>query len=71
MVEKSIGALWKHKNEKGEFYTGILDNTDGTKTKLVVFKNGYKDRESKPDYLIFESKSNQENYQMKNDDLPF
>lgn len=71
MVEKSIGALWKHQNEKGEFYTGILDNPDGTKTKLVVFKNGYKDRNSKPDYLIYESKSTQENYKTESDELPF
>lgn len=67
-MNKSIGALWKNTNEKGEFYSGTLDNEDGTKTKIIIFKNGYKDKDTSPDYLIYKSNIKQEKY---DDDLPF
>lgn len=71
-MDNKIGVLWKKTNEKGEFYTGVLDNEDGTKTKIVVFKNGYKDKETQPDYMILKSKEKQEDFKVDNDnDLPF
>ena len=73
MNTNNIGALWKRKNEKGEFFTGVLNNEDGTKQKIVVFKNGYKDTETKPDYLILKAKeiSKENNFIIDNNELPF
>lgn len=72
-MNKSMGALWQKKNEKGEFYTGVLENKDGTKTKIVIFKNGYKDKDTKPDYLIYQAREKQESFGISDNDpdLPF
>lgn len=74
MSEKNIGALWKKTNEKGEFYTGVLENEDGSKKKIVVFKNGYKQKDTQPDFLILKAKEIQNDFAVNNDedlDLPF
>ena len=72
MADKSIGALWKKANEKGEFFTGVLENEDKTKTKIVIFKNGYKKKDTQPDYLILKAKEEQKDFNITNDDdLPF
>ena len=78
MSEKNIGALWKKTNEKGEFYTGVLENEDGSKKKIVVFKNGYKQKDTQPDFLILKAKEIQKDFSMddigivkNDDDLPF
>lgn len=68
-MSKSIGALWVKNNAKGEFYAGSLDNEDGTKTKIIIFKNGYKDKDTKPDYLIYKANDTKNNVQ--DNDLPF
>lgn len=73
-MSNNIGALWKRTNDKGEFFSGVLDNEDGTKQKIVVFKNGYKDKDTKPDYLILKARENSSNansYDISDDDLPF
>jgi len=62
MAEKSIGALWKKANEKGEFFTGVLENEDGSKQKIVIFKNGYKQKDTQPDYLILKAREQQEDF---------
>lgn len=83
MAKENIGALWKRTNEKGEFFTGVLENEDGTKQKIVVFKNGYKNKETQPDYMILKARETQEGYSFNGtttkedipydpvDDLPF
>ncbi len=71
---KNIGALWQKEGERGTYFSGVLENEDGTKTKIVVFKNNYKDSENKPDYVILKAKEKQDNYKFNddmNDDLPF
>ena len=69
---KTLGALWKKENEKGTFFSGVLENPDGTKLKIVVFKNDYKDAENKPDYFILKARDEQNNFKINNsDDLPF
>lgn len=73
-MSNNIGALWKRTNDKGEFFSGVLDNEDGTKQKIVVFKNGYKDKDAKPDYLILKAReniSNANSYDISDDGLPF
>ena len=83
MADKNIGALWKRTNEKGEFFTGVLENEDGTKQKIVVFKNGYKNKDTQPDYMILKARETQDCYSFNGmttkedipydpvDDLPF
>lgn len=83
MADKNIGALWKRINEKGEFFTGVLENEDGTKQKIVVFKNGYKNKDTQPDYMILKARETQDGYSLNGmttkedipydpvDDLPF
>lgn len=83
-MQNNIGALWKRTNEKGEFFTGVLENEDGTKQKIVVFKNGYKNKDTQPDYMILKSRETQDGYsfngttdksdipyEMSSDELPF
>ena len=55
MAEQSIGALWVKEGKKGKYFTGVVELGD-RKVKVVVFKNGYKDKENQPDWRIFESK---------------
>ena len=78
--EEKLGALWKKvKNNGDEFYTGVLENADGTKTKIVVFKNGYKNKDSQPDYMILRAREQQSTFNFNEnvqenefeDDLPF
>lgn len=74
--EGNLGALWKKENKNGdEFFSGVLENEDGTKTKIVVFKNGYKSKDTQPDYMILRSKEKQDDFSFDeppyDDDLPF
>ena len=51
MPKESIGALWLNETKDGEkFFSGHINNV-----KVVVFKNRYKDKPTKPDYRVFES----------------
>ena len=73
-MSDKLGALWKKTNEKGEFFTGVLENEDGSKQKIVIFKNGYKQKDTQPDYLILKAKEQQDNFNVVNtedDGLPF
>lgn len=74
MAEKSIGALWKRQNDKGEFFTGVLENEDGSKQKIVIFKNGYKQKDTQPDYMILKAREQQTDFNVtdtEDDGLPF
>lgn len=72
---KTLGALWKKENERGIFFSGVLENEDSTKTKIVVFKNNYKDTDNKPDYIILKAREKQDDFKINEDysgdDLPF
>lgn len=76
-MEKRLGALWKRTNAKGEFYTGVLENEDGTKQKIIIFKNGYKQKDTQPDYLILKAREQQDNFNINTEsadtsnELPF
>lgn len=76
-MENKLGALWKNVNKNGdEFFTGVLENADNTKTKIVIFKNGYKNKDSQPDYMILKAREKQDNFEFNTDenefdDLPF
>ena len=72
MADKSIGALWKKQGNLGEYYTGNVE-IDGVKHKLVFFKNGFKEKETQPDFMIYKAREKQqeETTQENDDDLPF
>lgn len=70
-MEKSIGALWKKQGNKGEYMTGNIE-IDGGEFKIVVFANGFKDKETQPDYRIYKSQPKQQEANIEPDsDLPF
>jgi hypothetical protein len=55
---KKVGALWtktSKSNAANRFYAGQLelDGRDGKKIKIIVFKNGKKDKETSPDLIIY------------------
>lgn len=54
--QKSIGALWAKTSAKGDYFTGQIELADGSKIKIVVFRNNYKTEDKHPDWKIFESK---------------
>lgn len=54
--EDRIGALWiKQTRDNSEYMSGEVE-IGGEKVKLVVFRNGYKDADNKPDYVIYKSR---------------
>jgi len=54
-VDDKLGALWAKTSDRGDFFTGEIE-IDGTKTRLVVFENRFKDGDKKPDWIIYRSK---------------
>lgn len=58
-----IGALWLSRNRtrQGDRYmTGRLQLDDNTEIRLMVFKNGYKEEDRHPDYIIYEPEAQQD-----------
>ena len=53
--DDKIGALWQKSSDKGDYFTGEVEIA-GTKQRIVVFVNGYKDSDAKPDYVIYKSR---------------
>ena len=53
---RAIGSLWRHKTSQGKAYLSGELEIDGTKHKVVVFKNDYKEQEKHPDYRIYPQK---------------
>ena len=51
--QKDIGALWLNVSKAGTKYMSGSVEIDGVKTKIVVFKNTYKEKEAHPDYKIY------------------
>lgn len=53
--DDKLGALWFKTGTKGDYFSGEIE-IGGTKHKLVVFANGFKDAENKPDWIIYKSR---------------
>lgn len=50
---EQLGALWRRETrDHAEFLTGKV-TIDGITHDLVIFRNGYKDKSTKPDYIIY------------------
>ena len=54
----NIGALWVSEDAQGnKYFSGSIDMPDGTRQKVVIFKNTFKQPgESSPDWRIKKSK---------------
>jgi len=58
-----IGALWLSRNRtrQGDRYmSGRITLDDNTEIRLLVFKNGFKENDSHPDYIIYEPEARQD-----------
>lgn len=56
-----IGALWIGNGKNGKFMSGRIELAEGEETRILVFKNGYKENASHPDYVIYEPENPSEN----------
>lgn len=53
MAKQKLGALWKRTTKAGKvLLSGVLEQ-DGTKTKVVIWPNDYKQRTNQPDFIIY------------------
>jgi hypothetical protein len=51
---EKLGALWDRKSPKGNAFKGGKINKDiRAGTKIIIFENGYKNKDSDPDYYIY------------------
>jgi len=74
--QKDIGALWQNLSKSGNKYLSGSIEIDGTKHKIVVFANSYKEKETHPDYKIYLSQpqgtlAREEKAHEFKDDVPF
>ena len=53
--EDKCGALWLNESKSGTKYMSGSIELDGVVTKIVVFKNSYKEQDKHPDYVINKS----------------
>jgi hypothetical protein len=53
---KKIGALWIGNGKNGKFMSGRIELSEDEELRVLVFKNGYKEKPSQPDYVIYEPK---------------
>ena len=75
--QKDAGALWLNVSKTGTKHMSGSVEIDGVKTKIVVFKNNYKEEEKHPDYKIYLSQpregalAREEKAHEFKDDVPF
>jgi len=63
--EDQLGALWLNESKAGKKYmSGIIGGQ-----KVVVFKNGYKEEDKHPDYIVYKSKPRGDEPQRSEDDF--
>jgi len=55
-----IGALWIGEGRNGKFMSGRIELSEGQETRILVFKNNYKEESRHPDYIIYEPESKEE-----------
>jgi uncharacterized protein (DUF736 family) len=52
--DDKLGALWQKQKNGKDYFSGVLE-INGTKHQVVVFANGFKDADNKPDWIIYKS----------------
>lgn len=69
---RKIGALWLRtaKNSGDKYMSGVVDMDGDNSQRIVVFKNGYKEENKHPDYVIYIQEEETEE-QQHDDDIPF
>ena len=55
-----IGALWIGEGRNGRFMSGRIELNEGQEIRVLVFKNGFKEQDNHPDYLIYEPETRRE-----------
>jgi len=54
--KRELGALWRVEGRNQSFYSGEIALSDGSKQKIVIFKNKFKEQGTKqPDLRIYQS----------------
>ena len=54
--KRELGALWRVDGKNQSFYSGEIALSDGSKQKIVIFKNKFKEEVTKqPDLRIYQS----------------
>jgi hypothetical protein len=57
---EKLGALWDKESSKGNvFKSGKINKDIRAGTKIIIFENSYKDKDSDPDYYIYLSEDKQ------------
>jgi len=71
---EKLGALWDRESQKGNaFKAGKINKDIKAGTSIMIFENGYKNKESDPDYYIYlsEDKRPAEKGRVGDDEVPF
>jgi uncharacterized protein (DUF736 family) len=54
--DDKIGALWmKTTRDNAEYYKGSIE-IGGQRHEVVIFRNGYKEQEKHPDFIVYRSR---------------
>lgn len=54
-TEDKMGALWRKRSGAGEEFMSGEVIIDGRKHAIVVFGNGFKEKDNQPDLIIYRS----------------
>lgn len=68
MENKDIGALWVQTGKNGEYWSGSIE-INGTKQNVLVFKNTYKNKETQPDFKVYEKREKKEEQQVEQEEV--
>lgn len=58
---KKVGALWIGNGKNGKFMSGRIELSEDEEMRVLVFKNGFKEKPSQPDYVIYEPMDEHDN----------
>lgn len=51
---EKIGALWLGTTKKGQGYlSGIVQDAEGNDIRVFILKNGFKQEDKHPDYIVY------------------
>ena len=70
--QREIGAFWTKDGPKGKYLSGSLEVDElgvKKKMKVVMFPNRYKDKDNKPDYVLYVSKDSEVQAPSSNDEV--
>jgi len=66
---KKIGALWLGTGKNGsKFMSGRIELSEDEELRVLVFKNGFKEKPSQPDYVVYEPLEEHDNSDALKDD---